>query len=71
MEALMSRLARAIVMLVALVASLSLAAQPKDVTILYTNDFHSAIEPIQAYWLPGSPRLGGAAELATLVRTVR
>ena len=33
----------------------------REVTILYTNDFHSAFDAIPAYWLPGSPRLGGAA----------
>src|SRR5215469_5404882 len=43
----------------------------RDVTILYTNDFHSAFDPIPAYWLPGSPRLGGAAQLATLVNRYR
>lgn len=42
-----------------------------DLTILYTNDFHSAFEPIPAYWLPGSPRLGGAAHLATLIEQER
>jgi 5'-nucleotidase/UDP-sugar diphosphatase len=42
-----------------------------DLTILYTNDFHSAFEPIPAYWLQGSPRLGGAAHLATLVEQER
>jgi 5'-nucleotidase/UDP-sugar diphosphatase len=42
-----------------------------DVTILYTNDFHSAFEPIPAYWLRDSPRLGGAAHLATLVEQER
>ncbi|MDZ7638685.1 MAG: bifunctional UDP-sugar hydrolase/5'-nucleotidase [Bryobacterales bacterium] len=40
-------------------------------TILYTNDFHSAFEPVPAFWLPGSPRLGGAAQLATLVERER
>ncbi|HWQ02995.1 MAG TPA: bifunctional UDP-sugar hydrolase/5'-nucleotidase, partial [Candidatus Nitrosotenuis sp.] len=40
-------------------------------TILYTNDFHSAFDPIPAYWLPGEPRLGGAAHLATLVNQIR
>jgi 2',3'-cyclic-nucleotide 2'-phosphodiesterase (5'-nucleotidase family) len=43
----------------------------REVTILYTNDFHSAIDPIPAYWLPGSPRLGGAGELSTLVNQIR
>lgn len=42
-----------------------------ELTILYTNDFHSAFEPIPAYWLPGSPRLGGAAHLAALVERER
>lgn len=42
-----------------------------QVTILYTNDFHSAFEPIPAYWLPGSPKLGGAAHLAALVAQER
>ena len=36
----------------------------REVTILYTNDFHSAFDPIPAYWLPGTPHLGGAAQLA-------
>ena len=30
----------------------------KDITILYTNDFHSAFDPIPAYWLKNSPKLG-------------
>lgn len=42
-----------------------------ELTLLYTNDFHSAFEPIPAYWLHGSPRLGGAAHLATLVARER
>lgn len=45
--------------------------QVRDVTVLYTNDFHSAFEPIPAYWLPHSPRLGGAAQLAGLVNKYR
>jgi 2',3'-cyclic-nucleotide 2'-phosphodiesterase (5'-nucleotidase family) len=42
-----------------------------ELTILYTNDFHSAFEPIPAFWLPGSPRLGGAAQLAALIERER
>ena len=42
-----------------------------EFTILYTNDFHSAFRPIPAYWLNGSPKLGGAAHLATLVERER
>src|SRR5262245_64535527 len=44
---------------------------PRRATILYTNDFHSAIDPIPAYWLPGSPKLGGAAQLSSLVNRIR
>lgn len=39
--------------------------------LVYTNDFHSAFDPIPGYWLPGSPRLGGAAHFATLVERER
>lgn len=39
--------------------------------LLYTNDFHSALDPIAAYWLPGEPRLGGAAALAGYVNRFR
>ena len=45
--------------------------QIKNLTILYTNDFHSAFDPIPAYWLKGSPKLGGAAELSALINQVR
>ena len=43
----------------------------RTVTLLYTNDFHSAFEPVPAFWRPGSPRLGGAAQLAALVARER
>lgn len=43
----------------------------REITILYTNDFHSAFDPIPAYWLKGSPRLGGAAQLSTLINQIR
>ena len=48
------------------------AGEPvREVTILYTNDFHSAFDPIPAYWLKGSPKLGGAAQLTTLINQIR
>ena len=43
----------------------------KEITILHTNDFHSAFDPIPAYWLEGSPKLGGAAHLSTLIKQIR
>ena len=49
------------------------AAEEREIVILYTNDFHSAIDPIPAYWLDTepTPNLGGAAELMTLVEQIR
>ena len=53
-------------------ARVSVAAEGvREVTILYTNDFHSAIDAVPAYWLPGSPRLGGAAHISTLINQIR
>lgn len=52
-------------------AKLQTSDGAREVTILFTNDFHSAFDPIPAYWLPGSPKLGGAAHLATLVNQIR
>jgi len=43
----------------------------REVTILYTNDFHSAVDPIPSYWLLGSPKLDGASHLASLINQVR
>jgi 5'-nucleotidase / UDP-sugar diphosphatase len=62
-----------LVLLVGLAITPATGAQERarEVTILYTNDFHSAFDPIPAYWLAGSPRLGGAAHLAALVNQVR
>ena len=65
-----------LVILIALADGISLGSisfeEPvHEVTILYTNDFHSAFDPIPAYWLPGSPKLGGAAQLATLINQIR
>lgn len=44
-----------------------------EVVLLYTNDFHSTIDPIPAYWLRDAPgrHLGGAAQLMTLVERIR
>ncbi len=46
-------------------------AAGREVVLLYTNDFHSALDPIAAYWLPNSPRIGGAAALAGYVNRFR
>jgi 5'-nucleotidase / UDP-sugar diphosphatase len=60
------------VLVIALLAAAPvLRAAEREVTILYTNDFHSAVDPIPAYWRAGSPRLGGAAQLSTLINRIR
>ena len=51
--------------------NLPLFGDDKEITILHTNDFHSAFDPIPAYWLEGSPKLGGAAHLSTLIKQLR
>lgn len=72
MTPLLGRSATVCLWLLLAVARASVAAEGvREVTILYTNDFHSAIDPIPAYWLSGSPRLGGAAQLSTLVNQIR
>lgn len=72
----MQTMTRARLALAAALTTLAMAATDaqspaRDVTILYTNDFHSAFDPTPAYWMPGSPRLGGAAQLTSLVNRVR
>ncbi len=49
------------------------SAEIKEAVILSTNDFHSAIDPIPAYWLEGDPppHLGGAAAMMSLVEEIR
>lgn len=49
----------------------SLSAQRKTVTLLYTNDFHSAVEPITATWLVDHPRIGGIRNLAAWIAMMR
>lgn len=44
---------------------------PRELTLLHTNDFHTAFDPIPAYWLAGTPRLGGAAYLAGYIERIR
>ncbi|GAB5414837.1 MAG: hypothetical protein Cons2KO_24400 [Congregibacter sp.] len=54
-------------------ASLSQAetAATREVTVLFTNDFESAYDPIEAFWRDDIDRIGGIAELATLVKSIR
>lgn len=49
------------------------AAQDDDVvvTLIFTNDIESAYEPVPAWWIDDLQRIGGIAELATLISNVR
>ncbi|MEO1595839.1 MAG: bifunctional UDP-sugar hydrolase/5'-nucleotidase [Pseudomonadota bacterium] len=54
----------------ALLPALALGAG-KRVTIAFTNDFESAYDPVESWWRDDMARIGGIAELATLVDTLR
>jgi len=43
----------------------------RQVTLLYTNDFESAYDPIPAFWRDDLEHVGGVAQLATLIDRVR
>ena len=47
------------------------ATKKRAVTLLFTNDFESAFDPIPAYWNPDIEYLGGIAHIATLVENLR
>lgn len=46
---------------------------PEDVivTLLFTNDMESAYEPVPAWWRDDMDRIGGIAELTTLIKNIR
>mgnify|MGYP001817771658 FL=1 len=43
----------------------------REATLLYTNDFESAYDPIPAFWRDDLDHVGGIAQLATLVEQIR
>jgi 2',3'-cyclic-nucleotide 2'-phosphodiesterase (5'-nucleotidase family) len=43
----------------------------REVTLLYTNDFESAYDPIPAFWRDDLEHVGGVAELASLIDQLR
>lgn len=47
------------------------SADSQEVTILYTNDIESVYDPIDAYWNDTIQRIGGMAQLATLIEQTR
>ena len=46
-------------------------AEPRTVTLLFTNDFESAYDPTEAFWRDDMERIGGIAQLATLIEQER
>ncbi|QXD25846.1 bifunctional metallophosphatase/5'-nucleotidase [Opitutia bacterium ISCC 51] len=49
----------------------TLLAEKREVTLLFTNDFESAFDPIPAYWRDDIELIGGAPQIATLVNNIR
>lgn len=49
----------------------SVRAGEKKVTLLFTNDVESAYDPIPAFWLDNLKRIGGIAEMTTLINSIR
>lgn len=47
------------------------SSDDKVITLLFTNDIESAYESVPAWWLNDMERIGGIAELSTLIREVR
>ena len=43
----------------------------KTVTLLFTNDLESTYDPVRAYWRDDMERIGGIAQLATLINDFR
>ena len=72
---------RSVGILLSLVASIGLVrasdSQPPDgqslreLTLLYTNDFESAYDPIPAFWRDDVDQVGGIAQLAALIEQER
>jgi 5'-nucleotidase len=56
---------------VALAAHLSAVAPSRHLTLLYTNDLHAQLDPIEATWLPAKPRVGGMEALSGLIARLR
>ncbi len=52
-------------------ASTIVQAADKKVTLLFTNDVESAYDPIPAFWLDDLERIGGIAEMTTLINQIR
>ncbi|MEO0346873.1 MAG: bifunctional UDP-sugar hydrolase/5'-nucleotidase [Pseudomonadota bacterium] len=65
-----ARVLAAVAAVLALLPAFVLGAEQR-VTIAFTNDFESAYDPVEAWWRDDMTRIGGIAELATLVESLR
>jgi 2',3'-cyclic-nucleotide 2'-phosphodiesterase (5'-nucleotidase family) len=54
-----------------LAAAASASDQEQLVTLIFTNDMESAYEPVPAWWRDDMQRIGGIAQLTTLIKNVR
>jgi 2',3'-cyclic-nucleotide 2'-phosphodiesterase (5'-nucleotidase family) len=56
-----------------LIFVLPLAGQPKQITILHTNDMHASFLPHEAFWVRQNPKplVGGFNELAFAIDSIR
>lgn len=56
-----------------ILSTLPVLSQPKQITILHTNDIHASYLPHEAYWIRSSPKplVGGFNELAFAVDSIR
>lgn len=50
---------------------LAVSADAKELTLLYTNDIESVYEPVESTWRQDMDRMGGMAQLTTLIRQER
>ena len=62
---------RTLVVLFCLAVASAAAAQSREVTLLFTNDFESAYDPVSAFWRDDIDHIGGIAQLATLINQIR
>jgi 2',3'-cyclic-nucleotide 2'-phosphodiesterase (5'-nucleotidase family) len=65
------RFAAALLLALSCVAPAKARSADKVVTLLFTNDVESAYDPIPAFWLDDLERIGGIAELTTLISELR
>ncbi|MGI9104539.1 MAG: bifunctional metallophosphatase/5'-nucleotidase [Terriglobales bacterium] len=61
----------AVVLCLAIAVQAAEAPKTVAVTVLYSNDFHAAIQPMKATWLVDQPRIGGIRAFAGWVEAMQ